>query len=1016
MALFSDSLLSGSSEGELQQKVDEQGGIMPSTPAGALSMGASPDAAKMIGTPAQKQAANFSTSLTKFRAEQDTAQAERARAEADPASKLLRERAQKVLPAAAFAAQFPKLAVQYALSAATDAGTLLGLSVDQGVFSGSTQHLSEAQRTGLQAGLRDLIAAKDPDSREAAIANIAKYWGSIPDSATLSNWFTGRDKEEIRRIFAQGTEDIGDITIGKVLVHHAKDPATMKALLGFSSIEELSDALGMDVEDVAGLTMDSLKGRLREIGADFDTIGELKDKLTSTSTGEFERQAALQKLREIGLVGTLTSVEKLNDIDAQIEDGDTVTFDGEEISVEEILSDDWLMSTVTDALDDPLAMDRLEQLSPEFAKWVEDNRAGLEAKQMDLGLARSEVVETNKEISKLDQIEGTDLLIPKGIMEKLIPGWGSTTFTSIPEMTHPIYTALTSDDYSIEGKAAIVNEMEWLRTAYPNRFNALFEDPLAVALQLPLMAADPAEYKDDVESFEKFQVEQETWKTEDDVMKAIFGSEWKLVMEQLATQKLYIEGIRKPTAVSINSKITEFKYDFVKQFKASGNKIDFSKSPSDMKSAFSDKISAMNADYTITMKRDAASELAKANVADTTSTSVTPGTPGTPTPSTAAPAGSTPAPSSDNPSTVKGGLQTSYTDPPESTTKFTPGTGTVVGVDRNGAPRVIAPPDSAADADPVMTSVENALYSATFTNEQITNPDFIKKMNQYAQGLITIEMEPARIKLAAVWDKLPSMIKSLLSEQAIKAARSIGAPAEILSNYRAYGYNPADNSLLYRSADGQLASRTIAELLTPAPAPTPSPVKAPSTPVITGTTGSSAILKAPAGFTPDQVDVWNGLQSTDKNVSYKAWNTLLGLKDKNSRIANLYKQVLSEFPKYKSTKYILSLATDYAAPPQVKADFAYAKLNQLGLSYLGGISRFYGVGDLQTKLVKAGAPSKTAYFIARAIVDAGITTLGGTYSYNTLKALQKYYDTAIKSGTSDLAKQIKASLFNGNWG
>jgi hypothetical protein len=587
MASFSDNFLAGQSQdGVLSDKIKAEGGIMPSTPAGALALGASPDSAKMMGTPAQKQA-SFGQSLMRDRAKMQTAQAEVKRIQEDKSKKKLGESAERLAPAAEFAAKFPKLAVQYALTSAAGNKQLLASSIDWEFFNGSTQHLGEAAKADLRLALETLKDAPDSATREAALARIASSWGTIPDSNTLSKFFRGataQDTEDLRRIFAQGTEDFGEVTVGKILAN--LDPAKRKELTGVYSLEELTTLLRLeDPEDVAAMTFDEVKNRLREIGKDFDVIGELKQKVAATTTSDPERQAALRQLREYGIVGSIDPVEKLGDLGKQIEDGDKITFDGEEISVEEVLSDDWLIGRVSDALSDPLEMNRLRTFSPEFAEWVEANRMQLEQHVTGVLDSRGALIDTNSQVGKLNAIPDSEVAIPDSLMKAFIPGWGSTTFTQVPDLSNnQLYQMITTPGISDLARTNTINSLTWLQNTYPQRFTEMLKAPNFD--EIDLMRRDPMEWQDDVQSFEDFQVEKNSWTSQEDILDALFGSNiWKTQLGQMAENLLYVEsGGKEPTQAQIDAKVAQLKGQFSSSFMASGEKLNVNASPSDVRS------------------------------------------------------------------------------------------------------------------------------------------------------------------------------------------------------------------------------------------------------------------------------------------------------------------------------------------------------------------------------------------------------------------------------------------------
>lgn len=126
-----------------------------------------------------------------------------------------------------------------------------------------------------------------------------------------------------------------------------------------------------------GVTYARVKEQIQELQAAFADIRELERITSDPFASPTLIREANKRLRELGYIGKRSAMEKVNDLQAQIEDGDIVKVGEAIFEIEEILDDDDWMEAINFALQDEKAMERLQENNPELANWIGENRTAL---------------------------------------------------------------------------------------------------------------------------------------------------------------------------------------------------------------------------------------------------------------------------------------------------------------------------------------------------------------------------------------------------------------------------------------------------------------------------------------------------------------------------------------------------------------------------------------------------------------------------------------------------------------
>jgi len=141
--------------------------------------------------------------------------------------------------------------------------------------------------------------------------------------------------------------------------------------------EELAADLGVDVAQLAGLTVEDIQQRMRDIEAeDFSRVESLKAEMVNASPDRREAlRAELEQLGATGATGLEASIDDLNTI---LTSADVVEFNGMSMPIKDMMENDAISDAILSAVRDPDAMARLAQEEPALAKWVQENKDSLE--------------------------------------------------------------------------------------------------------------------------------------------------------------------------------------------------------------------------------------------------------------------------------------------------------------------------------------------------------------------------------------------------------------------------------------------------------------------------------------------------------------------------------------------------------------------------------------------------------------------------------------------------------------
>ena len=180
--------------------------------------------------------------------------------------------------------------------------------------------------------------------------------------------------------------------------------------------------LGLDVEDLDNMTLGEVKSQLAAYrSSTFTNVDELREVLDNPFSSQSQKDFARKRLAELGAVGVTSFEQKANNLQAQMEEGDTVKVGDKQVKVEEIMTDPTLRATIATALDSPEELAKLAKSDSALADWVKKNAGALKDIKDELTTGLGDLAANLKE--QKDYYADA----PPDALDKLVPGWRNAT-------------------------------------------------------------------------------------------------------------------------------------------------------------------------------------------------------------------------------------------------------------------------------------------------------------------------------------------------------------------------------------------------------------------------------------------------------------------------------------------------------------------------------------------------------------------------------------------------------------
>jgi len=537
------------------------------TPLGATLSGATEDQTKMMGTPAAKMGAikRSSTGLAEIQqAAQEGRAIDEAAVKAQQKEQDLLAKAgtgfldvdmERLSEVAGYNTDVEAKAKQNALSSIQASiqglGTKLditaekekeyGLTTDEAskiealLNKGRVTEAMDMFRTSTadtmdSSGLSDTDAIRSlfPDVNESLLATVENTKFGLPEEMKASDiWETGSDKE-----------------------------TTIKELFPDVELDKISPVKLMDM--------------VQEKLASYNQVDNLKAVLADPFTGTHERQAAIQKLRELGATGTRSFENQIDQLEVDLmDDRATVEYDGEEYTYEELLSGEnpAITASILSAVTDEKEFEKLKASQPGLAGAIEKYRDTFKTAYDNMSQANKTVygnVAHNNSVMTIKDKSGNEIRVGDNVAQVL----GINTASGLKRAVQPdvIEVAGELEDMGYD-PTTYKNTLEWLAVNQPALLKTLEGETDSVDDVLNLLQGDysflledPQKYMSSYEGSKAFNamVSNNNWKgvwdtigVDDeakDVIKSltsgITGLDWK--NKRMKTESVDIMGVSVP--------------------------------------------------------------------------------------------------------------------------------------------------------------------------------------------------------------------------------------------------------------------------------------------------------------------------------------------------------------------------------------------------------------------------------------------------------------------------------------
>lgn len=338
----------------------------PTTPGGALAIGASPDAAKMAGVPPSPQAPAQpagapGTPGGRARTLLDVQQAQefqpRGQSEADIQRQRDSERLKATFGSVGDRVQtlVEQFQVQPIEVGDSDQAAPLTLTAAGAKLSAATQALAQK---AAQSG--------DPASMRAAAEAIARETGVAPQAV-----------------------DLGAYVATQTLASQLHTPSSLALddrtamQLGFrGGLAEIAKELGVAPEALRGKTLKDLEGLVANKAEEYrGNLPAARAAVLDPAAGPNERRAARLALQAAGVAGNMATDAQMQKLDQEIRQADVVEFMGERLPIDELLGSDRFTAVAAEwanSAPDSEFRKKLATEEPGLSRWMTSHEAVLQ--------------------------------------------------------------------------------------------------------------------------------------------------------------------------------------------------------------------------------------------------------------------------------------------------------------------------------------------------------------------------------------------------------------------------------------------------------------------------------------------------------------------------------------------------------------------------------------------------------------------------------------------------------------
>lgn len=433
----------GLAETSLEELSKQTGRTAPPTsPLEASVIGGNEDASKMSGTPQQKTSALRQAIRGGGEGAQDlqtTLRRQDVRRQATAEEEKKRE-------------AMGKLQNLGSLDSRVDA--IVDAKMKEGLDATKEMDLEYADDvTDEEKVLLDRIKANPEDT--AAVVELNELRG-ITDPAQMMS------ADELMSMFdpTKGLAEALSTSISDSIQTGALDFADM----GFTGgAGEVAGLLGISEDELGNMSIQQMVDSVNaQIQDEYNQIGNLQQEANDPFLGAAERAEARKQLREMGAVGIRSAESDIDKMADEIAEANTITFMGEDKTIEEVLGDEHLEGVAALYFSDPEYAKKLKEQEPEMAAFLDKHHKIMEDAVSEVGEAAKAAAQTNQDNQDMDTYGGVAL--DDNLMSSLIDNWGE--MSSEPYQRPPFLQAVNSMN---QGKQReIVTNINNLAKDYPN--------------------------------------------------------------------------------------------------------------------------------------------------------------------------------------------------------------------------------------------------------------------------------------------------------------------------------------------------------------------------------------------------------------------------------------------------------------------------------------------------------------------------------------------------------------------
>jgi len=415
----------------------------PTSPSGAQAIGASQDVAKMAGTPNQVRATIRETLKERTDVRDVMGEGERGGSRG----------------------RFDVERIQQQLQSLTGLGSLDN-RVAEAVRTRLTSTAgigfkNEVDPAAVEQVLKTAGLPSDAKTIESIVASLAKLRDNLtPDniaatlkslgiSATINDGAAGLAQklvqsgvfkqasvEDIKARLSKQLEDVKNFKIKDLGTIDTDTGAVTYSNLDFDP-DNAAATLGITREQLDNMTLSEAKAMLASYRQrSFADVDELRDLVANPFATQGQKDYARKRLAELGAIGVTSLEEKTDNIQAQMEQGDTVQVGNRQIRVTELTTDPTYRATIATALSSPEELDKLRVSDPKLADWIDANKKALLDVRDQLTAGLGDFAATQKKFT--DYIGDT----PPDVMDKLSPGWRDAKDTDVAAWSATLPPAL----------------------------------------------------------------------------------------------------------------------------------------------------------------------------------------------------------------------------------------------------------------------------------------------------------------------------------------------------------------------------------------------------------------------------------------------------------------------------------------------------------------------------------------------------------------------------------------------